>query len=62
MLSHEIVHLKTALHQSRNYIKCDFKLHVSRCSSVPDHCSTFALRDPLDKDWQEVCDHDHDQR
>jgi hypothetical protein len=60
--SHEIVHLKAALHQSRNYIKSDFKLHVSRYSSISDHCSTFALSDPLDADWQEVCDHTHEQR
>ena len=59
---HVIVHLKAALHQSRNNIKCDFKLHVSRYSCIPDHCSTFALSDPSDKDWQEACDHVHDQR
>ncbi|CAF1685817.1 unnamed protein product [Rotaria magnacalcarata] len=56
----EIVQLRKALQQSRNYIKLDYKLHVSTSSTVPDHCSTFALSDPEEQMWSKSCDHTHD--
>ena len=57
-----MVQLKVALHQSRNYIKCDSRLHVSRYSRIPDHCNTFALSDASDKDQQRAYGHVYDQR
>ena len=54
--------LKNDLQKCRNYLKTDYKVHISCQSSVGDHCSTFALSDPADKDWQQKCDHQHDQQ
>ena len=30
-------------------------------SSIPDHCSTFALSDASNQCWRERCDHEHDE-
>lgn len=35
------------------------QVHVSKSSSVPDHCRPFALSDPKDPAYQSVCEHDH---
>jgi hypothetical protein len=37
-----------------------FKVHVSKSSSVADHCRTYALSYPNDKDFYAACDHKHD--
>ena len=34
------------------------QVHVSKSSSVPDHCRPFALSDPKDPAYQSVCEHD----
>ena len=34
-------------------------MHVSKQSSIPDHCRAYALSDPNDKDYQMICPHDH---
>ena len=35
-------------------------VHVCKTSSVPDHCRQYALSDPLDRDYQSICnDHTH---
>ncbi|KAK3751009.1 hypothetical protein QZH41_020167 [Actinostola sp. cb2023] len=36
------------------------QLHVSKSSSVPDHCRAHALSDPKETDYQYPCSHDHD--
>jgi hypothetical protein len=54
--------LKRDLQKSRNYLKSDYKVHVSCSSPVPDHCSVFALSDCTNKWWQQNCDHDHGQQ
>ncbi len=57
---HDIAQLKTILHQSRNYIKLDYKLHIAQHSRIPDHCANYALSDPNEKKWSKNCDHVHD--
>jgi len=57
----DIVQLKSILHQSRNYLKLDYKLHIARYSRIADHCANYGLSDPIEKKWSEDCDHDHDQ-
>ncbi|CAF4127583.1 unnamed protein product, partial [Rotaria magnacalcarata] len=54
--------LKRDLQNSRNYLKSDYKVHISSDSPVPDHCSAFALSDTVNKCWQHSCDHDHDKK
>ncbi|CAF1459416.1 unnamed protein product [Rotaria sordida] len=54
--------LKRDLQNGRNYLKTDYKVHVSCSSTVPDHCSIFSLSDPINKCWQNICDHNHDQQ
>ena len=47
------------------YIRClvslilPLQVHVSKESSIPDHCRAYALSDPNDKDYQIKCGHDH---
>ena len=54
--------LKRDLQNSRNYLKSDYKVHVSSYSPVPDHCSTFALSDTVSKYWEQNCGHNHDEK
>ena len=54
--------LKKDLQSSRNYLKTDYKVHISCQSTVPDHCSIFALSDVVNDHWKERCDHAHDQK
>lgn len=54
--------LKKDLQNSRNYLKTDYKVHVSSTSRVADHCSTFSLNQIGDSCWQTSCDHDHDEK
>lgn len=56
----EAMQLKTNLQSSRNYLKSDYKVHISMTSSIADHCSTFALSDVSNPCWHERCDHEHD--
>ena len=56
----EIVQLRKALQQSRNYIKIDYKLHVSTSSTVHIHRSTFAISDPEKRMWNDSSHHTHD--
>lgn len=37
-------------------------MHISSQSTVPDHCSVFALSDNANKCWNENCNHLHDQQ
>ena len=32
---------------------------MAKTSTVPDHCRQYALSDPRDKDYQSICDHEH---
>lgn len=56
----EATELKRDLQNSRNYLKSDYKVHISMDSSVPDHCSTFALSDSIHNFWKRSCEHEHD--
>lgn len=58
----EISQLQKALQQSRNYIKIDYKLHVSDNSTIADHCSVYALSDPDESVWKMKCNHHHDDK
>ena len=55
----EIVFIKQSLHDGRNYLKLDFKTHVSLSSTIADHCSTFGLSDPCNAGWRQNCNHEH---
>ena len=36
-----------------------YQVHVSKESSVPDHCRSYAVSDPSDPDFQATCAHKH---
>lgn len=38
------------------------KVHVSKDSTVPDHCQAYALSYPQDDNYITVCDHEHNAR
>lgn len=50
---------KKDLQDCRNYLKADYKVHVTSNSTVADHCSTFSLSQTDDIYWQTQCNHDH---
>jgi len=56
-----VIRLKQALHDARNYLKLDYRTHVSKSSKIADHCSTFGLSDAQNSAWREKCDHEHDE-
>ncbi|CAF5147942.1 unnamed protein product [Rotaria magnacalcarata] len=56
-----IVHLKEDLHNGRNYLKLDYRTHVSHSSRIADHCSAFGLSDAHNAAWQKTYDHEHDE-
>lgn len=51
---------KQALKEGKNYLKVDFKSHVSQSDWCADHCMTFALSDCTDTTFKSTCNHDHD--
>lgn len=55
----KVVHLKENLRNGRNYLKLDYRTHISNTSLVADHCSTFGLSDKSKPKWRKTCDHDH---
>jgi hypothetical protein len=56
-----IVRLKQSLHDGRNYLKLDYRTHVSNSSRIADHCSTHSLSDPSSSVWRQKCNHEHDE-
>ncbi|CAF1548652.1 unnamed protein product [Adineta ricciae] len=54
--------LKMDLQSSRNYLKRDYKLHIDGDSTIPDHCPIYSLSDTTCKEWQQTCNHQHDDR
>ncbi|CAF1174941.1 unnamed protein product [Adineta ricciae] len=60
--AHHVASLKKDLQESRNYLKSDYKVHVSCSNQVADHCTTYALSSTDNKCWNQTCDHHHDQQ
>jgi hypothetical protein len=56
-----IVRLKQDLYDGRNYLKLDYRTHISNSSRIADHCSTFGLSDANCSAWRKKCDHPHDE-
>ena len=38
-----------------------FQVHVSESLSVADHCRSYALSDSADSDFQDHCNHSHNE-
>ena len=47
------------LKRSKQYLKSDYKVYVTKSSTVADHCATFALSDKYSKEFRQLCDHEH---
>lgn len=47
------------LFQSKQYLRTDFKIHLSMESEVPDHCIPHALSDTKDPAFAKKCKHTH---
>jgi hypothetical protein len=54
--------LTNDLKRAKQYLKSDFKVHVSRSSCIADHCISFALSDSKSLCFQSQCDHQHDEQ
>jgi hypothetical protein len=57
----EKTRLITALRSAKQYLKSDFKLHVSRSSNIADHCIMFSLSERHSQFYSSPCDHNHDE-
>ena len=56
----EVELLETSLNRGKRYLKGEYKSHCLETeSTIADHCRKFALSDPLEKEYQEVCNHEH---
>jgi len=53
----EVINLFLTL---KGYLKGTYIGCISQLHRGPDHCSSFALRDPLEPAFSEQCDHSHD--
>ncbi|CAB4021822.1 Transposon Tf2-6 poly, partial [Paramuricea clavata] len=52
--------IENRLNAGKQYLKTDYKVHCQESSSpCADHCRSFSLSDPCDKDFQEKCKHSH---
>ncbi|KAK3730271.1 hypothetical protein QZH41_016443, partial [Actinostola sp. cb2023] len=51
----------SSLKNSKQYIKCDYKVHISSSSPVADHCCAYALSDEKEAAFCTTCQHEHDQ-
>ncbi|KAL9981740.1 hypothetical protein ACROYT_G010483 [Oculina patagonica] len=56
-----ISRLQKVLKEAKQYIKGDYKVHVSSHSATPDHCSSYALSDPKDQHFCADCDQSHEE-
>ncbi|KAL9969858.1 hypothetical protein ACROYT_G022126 [Oculina patagonica] len=57
------VSAKRRMQEGKRYLKTDYRVHCSEESSpCKDHCRKFALSDPVEKDFTEECDHEHNLR
>ena len=52
------VDIKTRLTSAKNYLKTDYKLHVSRVAPCADHCSVYALS-THEPEFCGQCEHEH---
>ena len=44
----------------KRYFKTDFKAHITRNEHCADHCMTYSLSDSKNKEFQCMCQHEHD--
>ena len=51
--------LKHQLKSSRQYLKTDYRIHLSSCEPCRDHCSVHALS-TSEPEFNGACDHLHD--
>jgi hypothetical protein len=47
------------LRSARLYLTTDYAVHCNEETPCPDHCRKFALSDPTDEQFQELCSHEH---
>ena len=50
-----------SIKRARLYLKSDYKVHISRSSTVADHCCVYALNDSNNNHFTQQCDHEHDE-
>ena len=51
---------RKSLRASKKYLKIDFRVHCKETESLcSDHCHKYALSDSENKEFQELCNHQH---
>ena len=50
--------MKALLMSAKNYLKTDYKLHVSRVEACADHCSVYALS-TSEAEYLGQCEHEY---
>ena len=54
------IDLKGKLKASKNYLKTDYKVHITDESRCADHCRAHALSDSI-PEFQQKCFHEHNE-
>lgn len=55
--------IRDNLKDGKRYLKTEYRVHCQEDgSSCPDHCTCFALSDPLNPEFQGTCLHEHQVR
>lgn len=49
----------TSLKRAKQYLKTDYKVHISRSSEIADHCILYALNEKKSQWFSSSCDHEH---
>ena len=54
---------KRRLKDGKRYLKTDYRVHCSEENSpCKDHCRKYALSDPVESNFRQDCDHEHNSR
>ncbi|KAK2551331.1 hypothetical protein P5673_027724, partial [Acropora cervicornis] len=61
LTNEKVTKLQESLTEAKQYLKGDYKVHVSMESSIADHCIKFAMSDGNDCHYQARCNHEHNQ-
>lgn len=59
LMQDDVNRLKDILLLVNQFLKFEYKLHLKDGGVCADHCTSFALSDPMDQTFAVACDHSH---
>lgn len=52
--------MKDILHVVNQFLKFEYILHLNKLDGYYNHCTPYALSDPIDPTFAATCEHQHD--